>query len=134
MVSISTSATVNAGTSTFYVGTNGQGTAVNFTGGNHTFYNVVRIAANMPLIFPDTNIFNNITISGYNSMTDYVSFGNPQTIGTLSVTSYSAAYRVLVCSSTQGTLQTVSATTVSSTNADWEDSQGTGASTWNLTL
>jgi|GEM_PF-2750674 len=118
--------TLNAGTSAMTV------TSTTFTGGGYAYYNVIFNGAGTVAV-AGANTFNNLSRIGTAALTDSISFSADQIVnGTFSVTSNSGTNRVLVQSSSQGTLRTISAGSVAATNADWSDISGAGNSAWNV--
>jgi hypothetical protein len=122
-----TNLTFNAGTSTI--------TQVNisatFSGGGLTYATVVFTADNESIF--DANTFGNLTITG--TATKDFNFGlaaNQTVTGTFTVNGNSATNRVLIASSVKGTARTITAATVTVTNADFQDITGAGAGSWNL--
>jgi len=83
--------------------------------------------------FTGTSSFANLTRTGTAAKTDTLSMNNSVTVtGTLTINGNSSTNRVLVQSSTLGTARTITAATVSVTNADFRDITGAGAGSWNL--
>lgn len=75
----------------------------------------------------------NLTRTGTAAKTDSLSIvGDITCTGTFTVNGNSAINRVLVTSSSTGTARTITAATVSITNADFQDITGAGAGSWDL--
>jgi hypothetical protein len=75
----------------------------------------------------------NFTRNGTATKTDNIQFGNSITFtGTLTLNGNSSINRLLVQSDTFNTNRTLTAATVSVTNADFQDITGAGAGSWNL--
>lgn len=81
--------------------------------GAFTFYNFIRTSGAAPLA--DLTLKSNITVTN-----------------TLTITGNSAINRIFVKSDTLGTARTLTAATVSVTNADFQDITGAGAGSWDL--
>jgi hypothetical protein len=73
-----------------------------------------------------------LTRTGTAAKTDSFVFGGSNTVGTFTVNGNSVTNRVLVASSVIGTARTITAATVTCTNADFRDITGAGAGSWNL--
>jgi len=77
--------------------------------------------------------FYDLTIVGSAVKNKAVTFSGNQTItGTLTINGNSAINRELIRSDTIGTARTLTAATVTVTNADFQDITGAGAGSWNL--
>lgn len=84
-------------------------------------------------IFVDGGTLGNLTFTGTATKTDKIKFAGAKTIaGTFTINGNSAINRVLVYSSTLGTARTITAATVTVTNADFQDITGAGAGSWDL--
>lgn len=84
-------------------------------------------------IFVDGGTLGNLTFTGTATKTDKIKFAGAKTIaGTFTINGNSAINRVLVYSSTLGTTRTITAATVTITNADFQDITGAGAGSWDL--
>jgi hypothetical protein len=123
----STNLTFNAGTSTINL------SAANplFAGGSLTFYNVTLTSAALSIPgITGANTFNNLTITGRTTVgIGLLSIGANQTInGTLTVSAgTAAAYRIMIYSSTSGTVRTLTCAAVSFTDTDFIDTTIVGA-------
>ena len=127
-VSGPTGTTINSGTGTIIISGNNAG----FLGGGFT-YNNVTLSGTGEEAIRDSNTFANLTRTGTAVTSDLISFNGNQTItGTLTLNGNSASNRLLVCSFVDGTQRTLTAATVSCSNADFEDIVGAGAGSWNL--
>lgn len=83
--------------------------------------------------FTGSSSFYNLTITGSAVKTDVINFNDNITItGTLTINGNSAINRILITSDTFKTARTITAATVSVTNADFRDITGAGAGSWNL--
>ncbi len=126
-----TNLTFNANTST--ITASGGITSGNiFIGGGLTYNNVSLTGSGNPTM-TGANTFSNLTRTGTAATTDGLSLSANQTItGTLTLNGNSATNRILVTSDTLGTARTLTAATVTVTNADFRDITGAGAGSWNL--
>lgn len=124
--SFSGSGTVNAGTSSITL----TGSSNNFTGGSHTYYNLVFTGGGQHNI-DSGNTFNNLTFTGTAANTCQYTFAGNQTVnGTFTATGNNASTnRILVRSDDlgTGTARTITAASVSITNVDFLDITGAGA-------
>lgn len=121
-----TNLTFNANTSTITLSGSGQ------SFGGLTYATVI-LTGNVSQSLSGSNTFTNLTITGGASKIVTASFGGNQTVsGTFTVNGNSAINRVLVRSDTRGTARTITAATVTVTNADFQDIVGAGAGSWNL--
>lgn len=126
--------TFNANTSDITASSAG----LTFTGGGKTFYNFTMTGGGTNPQISGANTFNNFTYTGTAVKTNALLFNADQVIsGTLTINGNSATNRVLVSSAvsgtpTQGTSRTLTAATVSVSNADFRDITGAGAGSWNL--
>lgn len=79
------------------------------------------------------NTFTTLTFTGSAAKTDIWSFAAGQTVtGTLTINGQSATNRLLMRTGTIGSPITLTAATVSATNADFRDITGAGAGSWDL--
>jgi len=141
--------TLNLGASAITVGTWNQGTVTNLTfnagtstitqtltsttffGGGQTYATVI-LTGNTPSI-TGANTFGTLTRTGNAVKADSLILGANQTVsGTFTVNGNSSVNRVLVLSDTRGTARTITAATVTVTNADFQDITGAGAGSWDL--
>lgn len=84
-------------------------------------------------IFVDGGTLGNLTFTGTATKTDKIKFAGAKTIaGTFTCNGNSAINRVQVLSSSLGTARTITAATVTVTNADFQDITGAGAGSWDL--
>lgn len=121
-----TNLTFNANTSTIT-----QTGATIFNGGALT-YNAVSLTGTTPTI-AEANTFATLTRTGTAVKTNTLTLSANQTIsGTLTINGNSAINRVLVGSDTIGTARTLTAATVSVSNADFQDITGAGTGSWDL--
>jgi hypothetical protein len=120
-----TNLTLNAGTSTITCSST-------FEGGSKTYATVV-LTDNSLQSLNGSNTFGTLTRTGGAFKTGGLSLGGNQTFsGTFTVNGNSAVNRLLVFSSAKGTARTITAATVTVTNADFQDITGAGAGSWNL--
>ena len=113
---------------------NMTGASTTFQGGTKTYATVV-FTGGGTTTFSDACTFANLTITGTAVKTDNVVFGSNsnQTItGTLTINGNSPTNRILVSSATLAVSRTLTAATVSVTNADFRDITGAGAGSWDL--
>lgn len=121
-----TGLTFNANTSSIRVSA-----SATFAGGGLT-YNEVQLNGSTMTVNQD-NTFATLTRTGTAAKTDVFSLAGNQTVtGTLTINGDSAVNRMFVASNTVGTARTLTAATVSVTNADFRDITGAGAGSWNL--
>jgi hypothetical protein len=124
-----TGMTLNAGTSTITC----TGSVANFEPGGLTYYDLVFSGSSGVALFGNNFSCHSITRTGTVAKTDSISFTMSVTMsGTFTVNGNSAINRVEVKSSLAGTARTLTAATVSVTNADFRDITGAGAGSWNL--
>lgn len=106
-----------------------------FTRTNGTFdgnAQTLALTGTAPTITGATTFYN-LTRTGTAAKTDTLAFANDVTVtGTFTVNGNSSVNRVLVTSNTLGTARTITAATVSVTNADFRDITGAGAGSWDL--
>lgn len=77
--------------------------------------------------------FNNFNITGNNSqLCGYSFYSNFTVNGTLTINGNSGVNRLLIKSNTLGTQRTLTAATISVTNADFQDIKGDGEGSWDL--
>ena len=103
--------------------------------GNKTYNNVVFTAATSSNLAANgyTPTFANLTVNGGADKTSVFVVGQPINVTeTLTIDGNSVTNRLLVKSYTIGTPATVTAGTVSISNADFRDITGAGAANWNL--
>ena len=125
VVDFSAGGTVTCGTSTITCNA-----AVTFSGGAQTF-NIVTMPGSSTI--NQANTFATLTITG-SASTNLFSIGGNQTIsGTLTLNGNSSTNRLQVASTVLGTSRTLTAATVSVSNADFMDITGAGAGSWDLT-
>jgi len=118
-----TNLTFNANTSTITVG------ASTFSGGGLTYATVTGGST----AITGANTFGTLTRTGAASKTDsMVLFANQTVTGTLTINGNSAVNRPLIATDVRGTSRTITAGTVTVTNADFLDITGAGAGSWNL--
>lgn len=124
---VTTNLTFNANTSTIT-----QTGATQFDGGGLTYATAILSgAANVRL--NGANTFGTLTRTGTAVKTDlFVLLANQTVSGTFTVNGNSSVNRVFVSSNTKGTARTITAATVTITNADFQDITGAGAGSWNL--
>lgn len=83
--------------------------------------------------FTGSSAFYNLTRTATAVKTDTLTLGsNLEVSGTLTLSGNSAINRLLTRSDTRGTARTITAATVTVTNADFQDITGAGAGSWNL--
>ncbi len=105
-----------------------------FAGGGMT-YGTLNMTGASSNIITGSNTFATLTRTATATKTDTFLFtsGTTQTVtGTLTISGNSSVNRVLVSSVTRGSDATLSAATVTVTNADFRDMTGAGAGSWNL--
>lgn len=127
---LNSSDTFNSNTSTIAIAGNGG----LFGGGGKTF-NIVSIAPTSTWSITGANNYTTLTIAPTGSGGLSFTLAANQTIsGTLTVTGVNAnTTRVFILSDTKGTQRTLSAGTIVSSNADYQDIVASGASSpWNL--
>ena len=123
-----TNFTLNADTSTITL--SGSGGGIN--SGGVTLNNVIFSGAGTQRI-SGVNTFANLTRTGTAVKTDGFRMDANQVItGTLTINGNSSINRMYVVSDTIGTPRTLTAATVSVTNADFRDITGAGAGSWDL--
>jgi len=121
-----TNLTFSAGTSSIR-----QTSSGNFNGGGLT-YNELQINGTACTV-NGVNTFATLTRTGTATKTDTLTFGANQTItGTLTMNGNSITNRLFINSNVVGTARTLTAATVTVTNADFMDITGAGAGSWNL--
>ncbi len=125
ILSTNSNLTLNAGTSTIHL----TGAASGFFGGGKTYNNLVIDAVNQNAVtIVDANVFNNLTIAGSAHKLINLSINANQTVtGTFTATGNSAINRLLIHTDTIGTPHTITAGTVTLSNADFMDITGAGA-------
>lgn len=122
--------TLNANTSTITLTAT---TTPVFAGGGKTYNNVVMNSGSSGASITGANTFANLTITGIVSQTGFLTLSSNQTITTaLTINGNSVINRVLIQSNTLGTARTITAASVTVTNADFQDITGAGAGSWNL--
>lgn len=123
-------ATISAGTSTITMG----GASTNFRATSaYTWNNVVFNSSNATALVYNGGSVANLTVTGTTTKTVSIALtGNITVTGTLTINGNSSVNRVLVTSNTLGTARTITAATVSVTNADFRDITGAGAGDWDL--
>jgi len=123
-LSTTTNLTFNANTSTVTA-------TSSFNGGGLTYSTVVLSGTTQAVT--GANTFATLTRTGPASKTGTSTLSANQTVtGTLTINGNSAINRVLISSSVKGTARTITAATVTVTNADFQDIVGAGAGSWNL--
>jgi len=131
-IAIITNLTFNANTSTI---TQSILAGSIFLGGGLT-YSIVTLsptATGVANQITGDNTFSTLSITPEASKTHYFTISGNQVIsGTLTINGNSSINRVLISSNTIGTSRTLTAATVSVTNADFRDITGAGAGSWNL--
>ena len=87
-----------------------------------------------PTLLAGASTFLNVTRTGTTAKTDTFIFSGtgPIITGTFTVNGDSSVNRILVTSETLGTARTITAATVTITNADFRDITGAGAGSWDL--
>lgn len=125
--------TLNEGTSTFNLVDANMG----IRGTPETFYNLTVTDPGTFGPVYDGNMkingstFNNGTFTSTNGLVGIINFtGNPTFTGTLTTTGTNPWDRILFCSNLPGTSRTITAASVSLTNADFQDITGAGAASW----
>jgi hypothetical protein len=141
--SASSSATLNAGTSTINIISSGPSAiGVNrtvFAGGNKTYYNVnftvIADDNRKYVIILDSNTFNNLTFNGpvVPGQKNYTLTQNQTITGTFTVAGSNGNQRVNLVSSDLTTVQIVTAATVSLTDVTFCGITGSGTATWSGT-
>lgn len=120
--------TLNANTSIIIL----SGANIEFSGAAKT-YNTIQITGSGGNYISGANTFANLTRTGTAVKTDGLILNANQTItGTLTLNGNSSINRLLIYSNTLGTQRTLTAATVSVTNADFQDIIGAGAGSWDL--
>ena len=124
--------TFNAGTS-IVTCTGGY----DFNGGGKTFYDVVYTVNGENRPFRGANTFHDLTLNGDASPTTSMAlYGNQTITADLGIDGNSDVHRILIesfdTSSNVGTPRTISAGTVSVSNADFQDIVGAGAADWDI--
>ena len=118
--------TINAGTSTLT--TTGIETYTN----SYTFYNVA-LTGSSQILPSSVTTFNNLTSNGTAvKINDLILQNNVTVNGIFTINGNSSINRLLVRSNILGTARTITAATVSVTNADFRDITGAGAGSWDL--
>ncbi len=126
--STSTNLTLNANTSTITL----TGAASGMTGGG-TYNNIVLSGSGVQAFSGGTPTVANFTRTGTAVKTDGLSITGSFTVtGTLTLNGNSVLNRLNITSSAIGSSRTITAATVSVTNADFTDITGAGAGSWNL--
>lgn len=137
--SVAAGVTVNAGTSTLNISVLNWTNTSAFVGASKTYYNV-NIIGTLNQLFNITgaNTFSTLSITAPTSTTytKPVTFDSTQTIGTLTTSGTTAAYRVELRSSVAGTQRTLSVASIGTlTNTNFKDIALTGAaSPWTAPL
>lgn len=107
------------------------GNTLIFAGGNLT-YNDVRLTTGIAQSYT-SGTFVNFTRTGTNQKTCTLTLNANMTVtGTFTCNGNSVTNRILVASNTVGTARTITAATVTVTNADFQDITGAGAGSWDL--
>lgn len=122
--------TISANTATITL----DGTGVSFGGGSQDWNGAsIVMSGSGTATQSGTNTFANFTRTGSAAKTDVLNVSNSFTCtGTFTCNGNSATNRVLVQSAVTGSSRTITAATVSVTNADFQDITGAGAGSWNL--
>lgn len=125
-----TNLTITANTATATL----SGATSTFTGGSTNWNGLsVVMSGSGAAQISDNNTFANITRTGTAVKTGtFVFSGNNTITGTLTINGNSSINRILVTTNTIGTARTLTAATVSVTNADFRDITGAGAGSWDL--
>lgn len=120
----STNFTLNAGTSTITLGTSSN---ANVSFNSALTYNNIVVVGNVTQNLVGAFTCANMTINCIASKTNIVTFANSFTVtGTFTATGNSTTNRILVSSSVIGTQTTITAASVSLSNVDFMDIQGSG--------
>jgi hypothetical protein len=129
----STNLTLNAGSSTI----NCSLSTITFNGGGLTFNNVnfTSTSSSVDTAINGANTFANLSQTAPTSLgVRTITLAASQTVtGTFTANGTTYTQRVFVRSSTLGTIQTITAATVSTSYADYRDITGAGAGTWSGT-
>jgi hypothetical protein len=128
--------TLGEGTSSII--TDGTSGTCKFYGNGETYYdvqliNVHSLSTTDNSLISGANTFTTLSISG-DASTGYTTNidANQIITGTLTIAGDSAVNRLLIRSDTIGTARTLTAATVTVSNADFQDITGAGTASWNL--
>ena len=124
--------TFNAGTSTI-TGLSNNALA-SFIPGNISYYTVdIAVHSAIDSLTLSAGTYVNLTLRSYSLNADIARFllsGNQTVTGTFSAIGYASTERVAIKSSVFGTQRTITAASVSISNADFQDIIGAGAGSW----
>ena len=105
--------------------------AGDFAGGDK-IYGTVNLIGTASTV-SGTNTFTNLIRTGTAVKTDTMTLAANQIVtGTLTLNGNSSTNRIMIQSNTKGTSRTITAASVSVSNADFQDITGTGTGSWNL--
>lgn len=123
-----TNLTFNAGTSTIT-----HTIGATFAGGGLTYNDVILSDTVNAPVLSGTNTFANFTRTGPANKVGYLYLAANQIVtGTFTANGNSSVNRLMIQSSIRGTQRTITAATVTITNADFQDIVGAGAGSWDL--
>jgi len=132
-ISTSTNFTLTSGTNLNIVIGNTSNSAT-FAGGGLSYGNTSGTALTTgAIVFTGANTHANLTLScGANVSSQYQLGANQTVTGTYTSNGNSVINRAYIRSTVRGTARTISAATVTVTNADFQDITGAGAGSWDL--